>query len=253
MTESEIMSCSERETLNRRPHAILDLPSREKKAEKIYRLLGLNRSFKAGCRILEIGTGSGGIAHYFAVHQELQCQVYAVDVVDNRKLKEGFHFSLVEDVVLPFDDESFDIVITNHVIEHVGEYDKQFEHLCEVRRVLKPGGLGYLAVPNKWMVVEPHYQLPFLSWMPKNLSSIYVRMMKKGDRYDCTPLSLKALSKLFNKAGLYKEHLELQALKELRDIEGVSSRIMSLILALPELYFSKIRWFSPTLICRFYK
>jgi SAM-dependent methyltransferase len=38
--------------------------------------------------------------------------------------------------------------------------------LDEVWRVLKPGGLAYLACPNRYSLVEPHYRLPFLSWFP---------------------------------------------------------------------------------------
>jgi methylase of polypeptide subunit release factors len=51
----------------RLPHAVLDLPSRRWKAMKIERLLGLDDS-GAPVRMLEIGTGSGGIAAYFAQH-----------------------------------------------------------------------------------------------------------------------------------------------------------------------------------------
>src|SRR3546814_9833619 len=68
--------------------------------------------------------------------------------------------------LLPFADDSFDVVLSNHVIEHVGEQPEQLAHLSELRRVLTPGGIGYLAVPNRWMLVEPHYRLAFLSWWP---------------------------------------------------------------------------------------
>jgi SAM-dependent methyltransferase len=30
------------------------------------------------------------------------------------------------------------------------------------RRVLRPGGVLYLAVPNRWSLVGPRYRLPFL-------------------------------------------------------------------------------------------
>lgn len=68
----------------RQPHAVLDLPSRSWKAEKIARLLKL-ASRKQPIRLLEIGTGSGGIAHWFAHHPQLRCEVVAVDVCDNRQ------------------------------------------------------------------------------------------------------------------------------------------------------------------------
>jgi ubiquinone/menaquinone biosynthesis C-methylase UbiE len=112
--------------------------------------------------LLEIGTGSGGIAHYFATHKSIRCDVAAVDVVDQRLLRDKFKFVLIEDTALPFANGSFDVVISNHVIEHVGNRDAQYHHLSEIHRVLKMDGVGYLAVPNRWMLVEPHYKLIFL-------------------------------------------------------------------------------------------
>jgi len=149
-------------TLLRQPHAVLDLPSRNWKAMKIERLLDL-ASRHQPIRMLEIGTGSGGIAHYFCMHSQLRCDVTAVDVHDNRQVQDGYTFQRVRGVELPFDDASFDVVITNHVIEHVGDAAAQHQHLTEIHRVMKQDGIGYLAVPNRWMLTEPHYKLKFLS------------------------------------------------------------------------------------------
>ena len=49
---------------------------------------------------------------------------------------------------LPFEDQSFDAVVSYETIEHVdGEIQKQF--LSEIRRVLKPDGLLIMSTPNK--------------------------------------------------------------------------------------------------------
>ncbi|MGH8399236.1 MAG: class I SAM-dependent methyltransferase, partial [Gammaproteobacteria bacterium] len=149
---------------SRLPHAVLDLASRRLKGLKIERLLDLP-SRPQPLRILEVGTGSGGIAHYFGTHPQLHCEVDAVDVHDNRLITEGYRYQQVTDTRLPFIDESFDVVLSNHVIEHVGGEQAQRAHLAELHRVLRPEGIGYLAVPNRWMLVEPHYKLAFLSWL----------------------------------------------------------------------------------------
>ena len=47
---------------------------------------------------------------------------------------------------LPFRSDSFDLVISHHVIEHVHD---QMLHLAEIRRVLNAGGVCYLGTPNK--------------------------------------------------------------------------------------------------------
>src|SRR3546814_5855426 len=172
------------EANDRLPHAVQDLPSRRQKGLKIERLLDLS-SRGGHIRMLEVGTGTGGVAHYFATHPELDCSVDAVDVVDGRRITEGYSFHLVHGTQLPFADDSFDVVLSNHVIEHVGEQPEQLAHLSELRRVLTPGGIGYLAVPNRWMLVEPHYRLAFLSWWPHAWRSPYLRLMRKGKFYDC--------------------------------------------------------------------
>ena len=47
---------------------------------------------------------------------------------------------------LPFQDEEFDVVFCNHVLEHIIEDKKAMK---ELYRVLKPGGWGILQVPLK--------------------------------------------------------------------------------------------------------
>jgi SAM-dependent methyltransferase len=46
---------------------------------------------------------------------------------------------------LPFGDEEFDVVHSNQVIEHVRRTDR---FLCEIRRVLAPGGLACVSTNN---------------------------------------------------------------------------------------------------------
>lgn len=199
-------------TGQRKPHAVMDLPSRSAKGLKIERLLKLCVRAQP-IRVLDIGTGSGGVAHYVTSHKTLRCDVTSVDLVDQRKAFECYHFICVSGPDLPFDDASFDVVITNHVIEHVGDWEAQSLHLREVQRVLSPDGIGYLAVPNRWMLVEPHYKLPFLSWLPLAFRTPYLRMSGKGDRYDCEPLMIGQVESLLSGAGLAYRHMNVESIR----------------------------------------
>lgn len=46
---------------------------------------------------------------------------------------------------LPFEDNSFDMILCNHVLEHIPDDQKAMQ---ELYRVLKPGGLGIFQIPQ---------------------------------------------------------------------------------------------------------
>lgn len=208
----------------RLPHAVLDRDTRIMKARKIVALLGEDR-FARSRAVLEIGCGSGVIASTLAELGPAGLDVHAADVVDSRIEKHGYTFRVVGGTTLPYPDRSFDVVISNHVIEHVGPPEAQLAHLTEMRRVLAPGGVAYLAVPNKWRVVEPHYRLPFLSWLPQSASDLYVRLARRGSHYDCLPLSLRQAMALFEAAGFDARDETLGALRQTLLIEQGDSRL----------------------------
>lgn len=206
----------------RHPHAILDRDSRVLKARKIATLIGGAR-FRDARRILEVGCGSGIISSKLAEISEESTQVYAVDVVDNRTEFSGYHFQTVKNTQLPFPDDYFDIVITNHVIEHVGNEVEQKKHLREIGRVVSSTGIVYLAVPNKWRMIEPHYRLPLLSWLPRHLSDRYIQLSRRGSHYDCLPLSHSKARALFAASRFSSRDVTCEAMRRTVEIELVHS------------------------------
>jgi 2-polyprenyl-3-methyl-5-hydroxy-6-metoxy-1,4-benzoquinol methylase len=92
---------------------------------------------------------------------------------------------------LTFEDNKFDIVFSNEVLEHVNDDKKSVE---EVLRVLKPGGKFIIFTPNRGWPFETHGMffrgkyiwgnIPFLPWMPKFIRkkfSPHVRNYSNGD------------------------------------------------------------------------
>lgn len=232
----------------RKPHVVLDLPSRAHKGEKIARLLEVAEG-GGPFRLLEVGTGSGGIAHYFASIPGGRFSVDAIDVVDNRLVRDGYRYQTVESTILPFETASFDFVLSNHVIEHVGPVEEQRKHLSELRRVLKPGGKGYLAVPNRWMVVEPHYRLPFLSWLPESMRSAYLRASGKGSVYDCKPLNPGEAKSLLLEAGFRPMQHCGDAVRITFELEHPGPGLgKSVALAIPDRFYRLLAPVFPTLI-----
>lgn len=180
--------------------------SRLSKARKIVAVL---RAFvgdlEQSC-VLDIGTAYGTIAAYVAHHVKT---LVSVDLKDQRTQK-SVQLILVGDERLPFRSGSFDIVITNHVIEHMRD---QEEHLREIHRVLRDGGVCYLATPNRYGLLEPHYQLPLLFWFPRRLSDLYLRLARGVTSHDVRPLSAASLNKLATTAGFVVHDLTVDVIE----------------------------------------
>lgn len=81
---------------------------------------------------------------------------------------------------LPFANNSFDIVVSIEVIEHV---NNPYKMLSEIRRVLKPDGILHITTANKWWPYEPHFRLLFLSYLPEFIADFYIRLTGKGESY----------------------------------------------------------------------
>jgi SAM-dependent methyltransferase len=205
-------------------YASVDLQSREKKAEKIRTILEAERELR-GAALLEIGVGSGAIAARLADAVTPSGEVWGVDVRDSRVVTKGFRFGIVEDTSLPFDDRFFDVVVSNHVIEHVGPRPEQLAHLLEVARVLKDDGVAYLATPNRWALLEPHFRLPLLSWLPVPARTPYVRLARRGRDYDCDPRTRAELLELCASAGLDATERTLEAVRLTVQIEEAPSLV----------------------------
>ena len=66
---------------------------------------------------------------------------------------------------LPWPDKYFDVVYSNAVIEHVGDFAKQKQMATEIMRVSKR---WFVTTPNRWYPFEFHLRLPFVTWLPGN-------------------------------------------------------------------------------------
>ena len=82
---------------------------------------------------------------------------------------------------LPFRGESFSFVLCNDVLEHVRDSKKLMK---ELSRVLARRGAAYIQCANKYQLIEPHFLLPFLSWIPRPFADFYVRMAGRGRNYE---------------------------------------------------------------------
>jgi SAM-dependent methyltransferase len=83
----------------------------------------------------------------------------------HERAKDGFTFISADARQLPFRDQSFEIVFSNSVIEHVGAPTEHCRFADEVRRV---GKRYWVQTPNRWFPVEQHLLTPFVHWLPRD-------------------------------------------------------------------------------------
>jgi len=65
-----------------------------------------------------------------------------------------------ESYILPFEDNTFDVILSDQVFEHVQNYSVA---LAEIKRILKPDGVCLHVFPSKYKPMESHVYAPFSS------------------------------------------------------------------------------------------
>lgn len=128
-----------------------------------------------GARVLSSGCGSGGDLETFLKTGAAHATGIEVDSGLSSLAKKRFAGSAFEDRVeiltyagdyLPLPDAGFDIVFSMHVIEHTKNVAL---YLAELLRVLKPGGIIFLELPNRYYKYEQHINLPYIHHLPRRL------------------------------------------------------------------------------------
>ncbi|GJM63185.1 methyltransferase domain-containing protein [Persicobacter diffluens] len=65
-----------------------------------------------------------------------------------------------------FENNFFDVVFSNSVIEHLFSWENQQKMAHEIQRV---GRYHFIQTPNYWFPLEPHFVFPFFQYLPKSM------------------------------------------------------------------------------------
>ncbi len=145
-----------------------------------------------GKKVLEIGSGYGMFTAYtnnyfdcetiglepstdeYSTAFEISKALLAIYNLDQKMIVNGLGEKM------PFLDNSFDIVYSSNVLEHVKNPQKVIE---ESIRVLKSGGYMQCVVPNYGSFWEGHYCIFWIPYLSHFLAKIYLRLFGKNPAY----------------------------------------------------------------------
>jgi hypothetical protein len=122
---------------------------------------------------------------------------------------------------LPYADQSFDIVHSNSVIEHVGDWSRQQAFASELRRV---GKTVWVQTPAFECPIEPHYLAPFIHYLPKSIRKPVIRWLTPMGWIDRPSSSL--LDELIESTRLLKKS-EMKVL--FPDCEIITERLFGVL------------------------
>lgn len=126
--------------------------------------LGQTDLLKPEHRILEIGCGIGSLVHdltrrgYDVIGTDISHEA----ITYGRQKYGDIHLRVQAAEALNYEAESFDVVLSFDVLEHIAEVDR---HVSEVFRVLRPGGYYLFQTPNKYTnIIFETLQTKSLRW-----------------------------------------------------------------------------------------
>lgn len=189
-------------------------------------------SLKEGARVLDAGAGEGNYKHFFLKQKYVGLDLGIGDAKWNYS-----RLDVIGDLEnLPFEDGAFDACVNIVTLEHVREPARV---LCELSRVLAPGGRLLLVAPLEW---EEHQQ-------PHD----YYRYTRFGLEYLLKQAGFSEIS--IEPAGGYFRLMSRRLFNGLQFFPGPLIFIGAIILVPPALIFPLFdgldhhRSFTPGFLC----
>jgi len=188
---------SERKTLGRIP-AYIDNTAEENNGRRIIAVCQ-HFSYRPleELTCLHIGAAEGVMTEYLAKNFK---KVIAADI-NAHDLRLGKHLRPVGNIErictdgtnLGLSDVSIDVIICDHIHEKISQ---QKAFMAEIYRILRYDGFCYFGAFNKYSIVEQNHRLPFLSWFPRVIAELYMKLAGRKGRYYSRLVSLSNLKDL---------------------------------------------------------
>jgi hypothetical protein len=140
--------------------------SRAKKLNHFYSLCTGGKILDAGVSSKAQVPGENVFLETFRFPGQCYTALGVQDLTELSEIHPDKRFVTYDGRVFPFEDNEFDWVFSNAVIEHVGNNVDQVIFLNEMLRVARN---VFFTTPNKYFPVESHTNALFLHWLPGNI------------------------------------------------------------------------------------
>lgn len=127
-------------------------PSDQSKLTLVLKDIEVNLGVGKNDKLLDVGCGTGLFLEYFSDKVKETVGVdYSKEMIDKAKLTFPNHsFYIAPANCLPFESESFDLIICYSVFHYLNNYNTAIKVINELLRVTRPGGRIFLGdIPSK--------------------------------------------------------------------------------------------------------
>lgn len=163
-------------------------------------------SAETALSVLDLGCGAGGVMELFSREVALSVGIdpHLPSLLESRDAFIRRVNGSVER--LPFQPESFDLIVSSWVLEHLDEPERAF---AEISRVLKPRGHFVFLTPNaRNLVTLLNRLVPYLA-QARLVRALYGREERDTFRVAYRANTLEKLEALAVRAGLERVHLQM--------------------------------------------
>jgi SAM-dependent methyltransferase len=150
-----------------------------------------------GAKVLDVGCCGFTVVRMAHELGRTDIQHFGVDYCEPKEFPEGFTFRHADlsKASVPYPDDEFDLVIANHVIEHLAA---PVEFFGDCLRVCKRGGLFFLACPSERALFLPGFMF---KWDHFSSSSFFDDPTHVGRPF--SPQSLWRLARYYDSVPLH--------------------------------------------------
>lgn len=181
-------------------------------------LLQFKAFAKPGDRVLDAGCGNGRVYQLFAGmaidYEGIDASENLIAIAKEKWRDPLAHFRAGSILSIPFEDESFDVVLAVAALHHVPSDAYRLQSIAECRRVLKPGGRLLMTnwarwKPQHWSSYVIGALQSLLRLRPYDIGDVLVSWDRgeKADRY-VHVFTKSELARLARHAGFTVERLD---------------------------------------------